>query len=84
MPMLGWGGDRRVKVVNPTLTSDLKYRASRASVNRKLRVSRAADDGSTTLENQRRQLAAADVGQVFENVVSGLAASRLCDGPEPT
>ena len=41
-----------------------------------IRVSRANADGSTTLENQRRQLAAADVDQLFEDVVSGLAASR--------
>ena len=41
-----------------------------------IRVSRANDDGSTTLGNQRRQLAAADVDHLFEDVVSGLAASR--------
>ena len=41
-----------------------------------IRVSRANADGSTTLGNQRRQLAAADVDHLFEDVVSGLAASR--------
>ena len=35
-----------------------------------IRVSRANADGSTTLENQRRQLAAADVDQLFEDVIS--------------
>ena len=34
LPKLEWGGDRRVKVVNPTLTSGLRYRAGRASVDR--------------------------------------------------
>ena len=34
LPKLGWGGDRRVKVENSTLTFDLRYRASRASVDR--------------------------------------------------
>ena len=41
-----------------------------------IRVSRANADGSTTLGNQRRQLAAADIDHLFEDVVSGLAASR--------
>ena len=34
LPKLGWGGDRRVKVYDHTLTSDLEYRRSRAAVSR--------------------------------------------------
>ena len=40
------------------------------------RVSKAQEDGSTTLENQHRQLRDYGVDSIFDDVVTGIAAAR--------
>lgn len=40
------------------------------------RVSRARDDGSNTLENQRRVLNEYGVDHIYEDIITGVAASR--------
>ena len=69
LPKLGWGGDRRVKVENSTLTFDLRYRASRASVDRKTQSNAdAVYDGGDADLIDRIRAAAVSVSDAFKGI----------------